>query len=85
MAVGGILVLFGVIHSPAEDQMFLPTQLTFSEVAAEGYFPMATTKIVVEYAITYLLMAGLIFGYGWLVKDTVSEITTDEEFEALNE
>jgi AGZA family xanthine/uracil permease-like MFS transporter len=85
MAVGGILVLFGVIHSPAEDQMFLPTQLSFNEVASEGYFPLKTTKIVVEYAITYLLMAGLIYGYGWFVKDSVSEISTDEEFEALAE
>jgi hypothetical protein len=30
-------------------------------------------------------MAGLIYGYGWFVKDSVSEISTDEEFEALAE
>jgi hypothetical protein len=65
--------------------MFLPTQLTFNETAEEGYFSLATTKIVIEYAITYLLMAALIYGYGWFVKDSVSEISTDEQFEALAE
>lgn len=85
MSVGGMLVLFGVIHSPAEDQMFFPWQLSFDETTPEGYFSADVSKTVIEYACTYLLMGGLIYGYGAWVKGKVAEINTDEEFEALGE
>ncbi|MDG1872522.1 MAG: permease [Mariniblastus sp.] len=82
-AVGGMFVLFGVMHSPADDQMFLPTQLSFSEITPDGHFSADTSKLIVEYAVAYLIMAVIVFGYGQLMKNKISVITTDEEFDAL--
>lgn len=75
-AIGGVMVLFGVIHSPIE-KMFLPTSL--SSFSVEQY------RIVIEYAMAYLLMAGIVFGYGVLTQGTTKVITTDEEFERISD
>ena len=71
------MVLFGVMHSPMNDQMFLPTAIATFEPAVQ--------KMVIDYAVAYLMMSVIVYGYGMLVKDKVSIITTDEEFEALGE
>ena len=76
-AAGGVMVLFGVMHSPMSDQMFLPTAIATFEPAVQ--------KMVIDYAVAYLMMSVIVYGYGMLVKDKVSIITTDEEFEALGE
>lgn len=76
-ALGGMFVLFGVIHSPLPgDQMFLPWQMTDPEIFTEN-----TRKIVLEFAIAYLIMAVLMFALGNMTK--AKPIDTDEEFEQL--
>ncbi len=78
LAVGGILTLFGVMHSPFfGDKMFLPWEL-FSEGVA-----VAERKIVIEFAIAYLVMALLMFGLGAAMKDKLDIITTDQDYEEL--
>jgi len=84
-AAGGLFVLFGVMHSPADDQMFLPTRLSFSEETPEGCFDLATSKLVIEYACAYLLMAVMLYGYGRWADGKVKLINSDKEFEALAE
>ena len=77
MAIGGALVLFGVVHSPLDDKMFLPTDiLSFND---------PVKKAVINYAVAYFVMAGLLIGYGTLMKGQFQEINSDEEFEALGE
>jgi len=59
-ALGGIFVMFGVIHSPLPgDQMFFPWQISDSDI-----FSSDTTKIVIEFAVAYLIMAALMFILG---------------------
>ena len=74
-AIAGILVLFGVMHSPVDDKMFWPWQI-------RG-FDEATRKIVIEFSVAYLVMAVVLFGLGTWMKGKVEPITTDEEFENL--
>lgn len=74
-AVGGVLVLFGVMHSPMNDQMFWPT-------AIQDFDP-DVRKVVLEYVVAYAIMSLLLFGYGTLMKDKVTIIETDEQFEQL--
>lgn len=69
-----ICTLFGVIHSPLDgDQMFLLTSL--SEKHLES---------VLSFGIGYFLVAGLLFGLPFLLKDQVKPINSDEEFEKLS-
>ena len=75
-AVAGILVLFGIMHSPVDDKMFWPWQIT--------EFDEATRKIVVEFAVSYLVIALILFGLGMWMKDKVKPINTDEEFEKIS-
>lgn len=78
-AVGGILVLFGVMHSPLEgDKMFLPWQLS-----DETMFSAGEKLLVIQLAIAYLVMAFLLFGLGNVIDEKV--INTDEEFEKISE
>lgn len=77
MAAGGIMVLFGIMHSPMNDQMFWPTQIMS--------FEPATQSAIIEYSIAYLLMASILFGYGLLMTDPTKIILTDDEFDALSE
>ncbi len=78
LAVGGMMTLFGLMHSPfAGEKMFWPWQL-FAESVSE-----AERKIVIEFAAAYLVMALLMFVLGLLLKDRLKVIETDEEFEKL--
>ncbi len=77
MAVGGILVLFGVMHSPMNDQMFWPT--------AVAGFPPEVRQIVVEYAIAYLVMASILYGYGIVMSKQIVIIDSDEDYDKLSE
>ena len=90
-AVGGLLVLFGVIHSPiAGDKMFWPWQLSpeFNAWINERFnteyvaVDSGSRKIVIEFAIAYLVMAVTVFGLGWWKKDE-PPILTDEDYEQL--
>ncbi len=72
-AVGGLFVLFGVIHSPlAGDKMFWPWNIGEPDLRI----------IVVEFAAAYLIMALIMFGLGWLVR--TPPIDTDEDYESLS-
>ena len=76
-ALGGMFVLFGVIHSPlAGDQMFLPWQMNDAAM-----FDELSKKVVLEFAVAYLVMAVLMFVLGSVSKS--DPIETDEEFEKL--
>ncbi len=78
LAIGGMFTLFGLMHSPFfGDKMFWPWQL-FEEGTS-----LAERKIVIEFAVAYLVMAILMFGLGFLMKDKLQVITTDEAYEKL--
>ena len=81
-AVGGVLVLFGVMHSPLDgDKMYWPWQL--ADFAAD------TRKLVIELSIAYFVMGGLMagmglmFNRGMLTDGPAKPIDTDKEFEEL--
>ncbi|MFT5300804.1 MAG: AGZA family xanthine/uracil permease-like MFS transporter [Mariniblastus sp.] len=76
MAVGGVMILFGVIHSPI-DKMYWPTDI--------GSFSPENQKVLIEYVIAYLLMAVILYAYGIATQGKVAVINTDEEFEALQD
>ena len=77
-AVGGILVLFGVMHSPLfGDKMFLPWELSDTTI-----FQPEEKMLVVQLALAYLVMAVLLFALGHFIKEKV--INTDEEFEKIS-
>ncbi|MEM7452920.1 MAG: permease [Planctomycetota bacterium] len=85
-AVGGILVLFGVIHSPLNDQMFWPWQLGQSDASGVAYFDAEQKRIVIEYAISYLLVAVILYGMNFVLPPKELEpVETDEAFEQLVE
>ncbi len=78
MAAGGLFTLFGIMHSPIfGDKMFWPWQLD-KEV-------MADRMIIVNFALAYLAMSGILLVLGWVMRDQLKPIDTDEEFEALDE
>lgn len=80
LAVGGMLTLFGLMHSPLKgDQMFWPWQLFDDSIG----FNEAQRKIVIEFASAYLIMAMLMFGLAVLLKNKLKVIETDEEYESL--
>ena len=116
-AVGGIFVLFGVMHSPkAGDQMFMTTdiwrqptvtivepgetdlkkddKLTQSEfdalpkhetakVETTVYFTEEQRSTTINFALSYLVMALLMFGLGYFLRGKATVINSDEEFEKL--
>jgi AGZA family xanthine/uracil permease-like MFS transporter len=76
-ALGGMLVLFGVIHSPLDgDRMFLPWNLS-----DPAQFDQFSRRVVLEFAVAYLIMSILMFLMGYLVDDP--PINSDEEYERL--
>ena len=76
-AFGGMLVLFGVMHSPLPgDKMFMPWNLSNPEI-----FDADSKRVVIQFAIAYLVMAVLMFIMGNLLKGKT--IDSDEEFENL--
>ena len=57
MTVAGVMVLFGVMHSPLSgDRMFWPTAI--------GEMEASTRNLIVQLAVTYFVMAGILFGVG---------------------
>lgn len=82
MAIAGLLVLFGVMHSPLEgDKMFLPWNL-FDQ---QGAFDAESTRVVLQFAIAYLVMSVLLFTLGVTMAKSTRPISTDEEFENLEQ
>ena len=78
MAFGGMLVLFGVMHSPlAGDKMFLPWNLANPDI-----FDAGAKQVVIQFAIAYLVMAMILFLIGTLSKE--EPIDTDEQYENLS-
>ncbi len=55
MSVAGVMVLFGVMHSPLPgDQMFWPTAIVEMEAS--------TRNLITQLAVAYFVMAGILFG-----------------------
>ena len=75
---GGILTVFGFMHSPLPgEQIFWPWDVqSFSE---------PNRLAVINFAIMYLLTAGLLVGLAMYWGDELIPIETDKEFEVLNE
>ena len=74
-AVAGVLVLFGIMHSPlAGDKMFWPTELTEMPAESRSY--------VIQFCIAYFVMAVICFGMSTVTTEE-EFIDTDEAFEAL--
>ena len=77
-ALAGMLVLFGVMHSPlAGDKMFLPWSLSDPAV-----FSAEEKRVVLQFAVSYLVMAVLMFVVGTVSNSKT--IDSDEEFEKLS-
>ncbi|MFK7768297.1 MAG: permease [Mariniblastus sp.] len=79
-AIGGILVLFGIIHSPLPgDEMFWPWEIWNVNVISA-----AQKSVVLQFSIAYFVMGLITYGMSiWSTDANV--INTDEEFEALGE
>jgi AGZA family xanthine/uracil permease-like MFS transporter len=76
-AIGGMLILFGVMHSPLNgDKMFVPWNLSDTQM-----FDAESKRVVVQFAVAYLVMAVLLFVIGKLVPQ--ESIDDDQRFEAL--
>ena len=74
-ALGGILILFGIIHSPLPgDEMFFPWDL--DSMAA------AQKSVVIQFTISYFVMAVIMFALAIWSKEP--QINTDEEFDKLS-
>lgn len=79
LAVGGVLVLFGVMHSPLMgDKMFLPWNL-----ADETMFQASEKALVIQLAIAYVVMSLLLFAIGRFMPQEV--INSDAEFDKISE
>ncbi len=75
-AIGGILVLFGVMHTPLDgEKMFLPWNLKFEDPAV--------FSSVIQYTLGYLVMALILFLLGLLMKNDLKDIDSDSDFESL--
>ncbi|MEL7497226.1 MAG: permease [Planctomycetota bacterium] len=98
-AVGGMLTMFGLMHSPLNgDQMFMPWNLFEIEFAlfnetgnlavgfqsmAEATFTSAQKSIVIQLAVAYLTMALLMIGLESMLGDKLTPINSDAEYEKL--
>ena len=80
MAIGGVLVLFGVMHSPlAGDRMFLPWHIWDAEAGFDDH----SRRVVLQFAVAYMLMAILLFVLDIMMKNRLDPIDSDEAFEQL--
>ena len=83
-AVGGILSLFGIMHSPWQgDKMYWPWNIGIVP-GSDPENPVvdeAVQQIIVEFSVAYLVMALLMFALGWIMKP--EPITSDKQYEAL--
>jgi adenine/guanine/hypoxanthine permease len=81
-ALGGVLVLFGVMHSPLDgDKMFLPWNIGIV-TSPEGTTSLdpAIRKLVIELSIAYFVMAGLMYALDKTMRPKI--LNSDEEFRA---
>jgi AGZA family xanthine/uracil permease-like MFS transporter len=71
MGLGGLLTVFGVMHSPlAGDKMFFPTDLMNADV-----FSPASIAAVRDFAIAYFVMAVILLVMDRItVKEPVEEV-----------
>ena len=78
LSTGGLLTLFGFMHSPLPgEQIFWPWDIPgFSD---------ANRLAVINFSIMYLMTAGLLIGLATYWGNELQPIETDEEFEALDE
>ncbi|MGI9518100.1 MAG: permease, partial [Pirellulaceae bacterium] len=80
-AVGGILSLFGIMHSPWQgDKMFWPWNI--GEIPGSTEIDPFVQQAIYEFSFAYLVMAMLMFALGWIMKP--DPIDSDEEYEALD-
>jgi AGZA family xanthine/uracil permease-like MFS transporter len=82
-AVGGVLVLFGIMHSPIlGDKMYWPWNIGIVTLSDGSFYldPKLRT-LILEFAVAYLVMALLMLGLGLIMKPT--PIDTDEDYEKL--
>lgn len=83
-ATGGLLVLFGVMHSPLMgDKMFWPWNIgrvPDPQTQALVFRP-EIQRLILEFAAAYLVMAVLMFGLGWWLRP--EPIDSDEQYDNL--
>ena len=79
------MVLFGVMHSPLSgDKMFWPGQIGYvTNFDGTIEFDPKVYQAVIQFSIAYFVMAALMVGLGWMLKQ--EPINTDEEYEAFHE
>ncbi len=83
-AVGAILVLFGIMHSPIPgDKMYWPWEIGLVTDLATGQLKSDPDirRIILEFAAAYLVMALLMLGLGLLMRP--APVESDEQFESL--
>ncbi len=80
--VAGVLVLFGIMHSPLDgDKMFWPWQIgQIAGLDGTVSFDPAVHRVVVEFAVSYFVMAVLMLMLGWHQQP----IDSDEEYEQIH-
>lgn len=81
--VGGVMVLFGIMHSPMDgDKMYWPWHIGVV-LAADGTPSMdpGIRRVVIEFAVAYFVMAGIMYVLGSRLTNTI--INSDEEYERL--
>jgi AGZA family xanthine/uracil permease-like MFS transporter len=83
LAIAGILVLFGIIHSPVPgDRMFWPWQAGLVPGPSGGLVAdAAIRKVILEFSAAYLLMALILFVLGWWLRP--APIDSDTQYEQM--
>lgn len=81
----GVMVLFGIMHSPLDgDKMFWPTKIGYvTNFDGTTEFDPKVYQAVIQFSIAYFVMAALMVGLGWMLKQ--EPINSDEEYEAFHE
>ena len=77
-------MLFGVMHSPLSgDKMFWPWQIGYvTQFDGTVVFDPKVQNIVIQFSVAYFVMAALIVGLGWMLKE--EPIDSDEEYEKIH-
>lgn len=81
----GVMVLFGIMHSPLDgDKMFWPSKIGYvTNFDGTIEFDPQVYQAVIQFSIAYFMMAALMVGLGWMLKQ--EPINSDEEYEAFHE
>lgn len=80
-AAGGVLVLFGIIHSPLPgDEMYWPWTIADTKVISPDQ-----KSLIIQFSLSYLIMSIICYSIGlWSRKNGMNPVlSTDEEFESL--